>query len=332
MVSTPGSYSLSGMLEDFNGGEITAASLPATSLPLGISTLTLHFNSINIRQHGANGPYVLTAVNLANNGDPNVYDWKANVYSTPGYLVTQFAGVQKIFLPLVQFISPPPPVKGISGQLKKSGSPAAGINLELRFWNGSSYSTQASTTTDADGRYIFNSAPTLSAGQWYYVLYSNSTAAPNPGEGYLSYWYGNKLTSYTAGTDAVGGDFDLADVPQASPASNASVNLPANFCWTKRNIASDNYRIVFYDPVTQTYAMSGYLGSDAGCFNLGGLPSDWPSGRKYEWWLRVYQGTNPDAAPYNWGSSHFSRYVTINFSGGSPTDENGLQIVPTGEK
>ena len=61
----------------------------------------------------------------------------------------------------------------ISGRVLYNGSPAGGVGLEMRFYNGSAWSTQASTTTAGNGTYQFTNLPSLSSGQSYYVRYLN---------------------------------------------------------------------------------------------------------------------------------------------------------------
>jgi len=119
--------------------------------------------------------------------------------------------------------------------------------------------------------------------------------------------------TYTAGTALPGGDFDVADIPLVSPADGASVTLPASFCWTPRNVPSDNYALVVYYPDNDETAMTSYLGH-VSCVTLTGLPPSWPSGATYLWWVEAYQGDDPDATPYNDGVSYGDREATINFT------------------
>ena len=61
-----------------------------------------------------------------------------------------------------------PGVTGINGWVTANGAPAAGHALQLRLWNGSVYSTQATATTDTAGRYSFSGVPGLAQGNAYY--------------------------------------------------------------------------------------------------------------------------------------------------------------------
>ncbi len=118
-----------------------------------------------------------------------------------------------------------------------------------------------------------------------------------------------------------GGDFDVADVLLASPADDAGVTLPAQFCWIPRTSVmansttntDNNYRLVFYDPQTERIALSDYVGGN-GCVTISGIPSDWPSGRQYQWWVRVYQGDDPANTPFDYGVAYGDRDVTIHYT------------------
>ena len=202
------------------------------------------------------------------------------------------------------------PTGSIYGVVTRGGAPAAGVQVQLqtRFGTGN-WSTVATTTTGPGGRYDFYSVPSLAAGQEYAVYYRG------PGAGYLYLWRANKITSYPSGAAAAGGDFDIADIPLVSPADGATVSLPARFSWTPRGIAGDNYQLIMFYPDASGLAGSEYLGG-ASFFDVGGLPAGWPSGASYVWWVRVYQGSNPDATPYNYGDCFGDREARINYSGG----------------
>jgi hypothetical protein len=209
-----------------------------------------------------------------------------------------------------------------------NGEPAAGLKLWLQFWNGAAWTEQATVTTAGDGSYNFIGAPSLATGQEYYVLYAN-TNDPNPGPGYLWNWYANSISSYTAGTAVAGGDFDVADIAFVSPADGASATLPATFCWTPRSASTDNYKLVFYNPATDKVASTDYLGY-VDCVTITGLPSGWPSGETYTWWVRAYQGADPDATPYNYGDAFGERDAVIQYSApvGGSGEGNLTYVVP----
>jgi hypothetical protein len=134
---------------------------------------------------------------------------------------------------------------GITGRVMQNGTPAGSVPLQLRFFNGTAWSTLASATTAADGTYAFTSAPTLGAGQKYYVRYQNVTQTA----GRLFLWSTRTLTAYTAGTALDLGSFDIGDVGLVSPPGGATVTLPNTFQWTRRSATpSDSYILELYDP------------------------------------------------------------------------------------
>ncbi len=201
-------------------------------------------------------------------------------------------------------------VGNINGRLTFNGAPAANIELDLCRWDGDSEPQCTSTQTTADGRYNFAGPAGLPGGQEYFVRFYQDGANANLGSGYVWEWYGNRITAYTAGQTVAGGDFDLADLALTSPAPNATVTLPTQFCVQPRGIAGDNY-VLYWDYMSaDKRAWGGFLGSQP-CYEMRGLPEGWPSGGSYRWSARVYQGSDPLAAPYNWAEAYYYANVTI---------------------
>jgi hypothetical protein len=137
----------------------------------------------------------------------------------------------------------------------------------------------------------------------YYVRYPN--VERNPAR--LSLWSSYQLTSYDAGSAADGGDFDIKNVALASPASGATVALPATFNWLRRGISDDSYRWELVDPSTGQRWISDFLG-DVDSFTLTDLPSEVAYGKAYVWQMRVYNQPQDDL---NYGVSYYSRIVTF---------------------
>jgi hypothetical protein len=164
------------------------------------------------------------------------------------------------------------------------------------------------------------------------VRYLNTPDNPNPGPGHLWSWLGDRIATYTTGTAMPGGDFDVADIPLVSPTNGASVTLPAAFCWTPRSVLSDNYRLLLYYPDADQTAATDYLGY-VPCVNVTGLPSGWPSGTTYVWWVQAYQGDDPDSTPYNFGDSYGDREVIISFTDANSESKDGaLRLLAPGGK
>ncbi|NOZ06705.1 MAG: hypothetical protein GXP41_10210 [Chloroflexi bacterium] len=202
----------------------------------------------------------------------------------------------------------PAPPTGIHGRVSYNGAAAADIELRLRYYDGSSWSTAATTNTDCNGRYVFTGVSGLGAGQKYYVRYGSNATLSN----YLSNWYGPDILAYTAGTRLYGGDFDIANVNLVSPAPGASLPLPVTFNWQQRGIATDTYRWYFFDPGSSDAWITNDLGN-AGSFTLTGFPTGVQAGKEYGWYVRVYRG------PYSFGPSFYYRRVTfLSSSASSP--------------
>jgi hypothetical protein len=212
--------------------------------------------------------------------------------------------IKQIFLPMIRRACS----IGICGHVTLNGAPAAGASLELRFFNGSSWSTLATTTTNANGDYSFLGMPGLGPGQRYYVRYRNTGGVP----GRLWFWGTRTLTSYAAGSDVEIGNFDIADIPLVSPPAGATVALPYTFQWVRRPATpSDTYELDLYDPTDgDPYAYTNLLGYVNGV-TITGLPSGFSPGALYVWEIWVY---SPDGG---FGISYESRAVTFSNTGAS---------------
>ncbi len=203
----------------------------------------------------------------------------------------------RVYLPLI--FRPRP---GIYGRVTESGVPAAGIPLELRFYNGSTWSSIASTNTQSDGWFAFTSAPSLSSGQSYYVRYQNMTGANR-----LWTWHTRILDTFVAGSSSYMGDFDVANISLLSPANNVSVSLPRIFQWSIRPATpSDTYEFNLYAPSTgsphfYTDPPLGYLGS----YTLNTLPAGFNVGQDYAWEIWAY---SPDGG---YGISYETRMISF---------------------
>jgi hypothetical protein len=189
---------------------------------------------------------------------------------------------------------------GIFGTVTFRGTGAAGIELELRHWDGHEWSTASTGFTDGEGRYSFTGLPSLGLNQAYYVRFRRGSLDDR----YLSYWLAPLIGSYTAGDSVAGGDFDVANVELVSPAYGATVSLPATFAWQPRGIATDSYRLYLYDPYGETNWLSPDLGA-TDSFELTSLPTGFAYGNPYRWYIRVYNG------PDSYGVTHYYRQVTF---------------------
>lgn len=137
-------------------------------------------------------------------------------------------------------------IPGIYGRVTQNGVAASGVPLDLRFYDGSAWSTARSTTTNSDGMYVFLDVPTIFPGQYYYVLYQN----PGDNPSRLWTWHTRAIGPYTSGDTVSIGSFDLATVALVSPPHGATGPIPVTFTWTPRpSSPTDSYEIDFYDSI-----------------------------------------------------------------------------------
>jgi len=217
-----------------------------------------------------------------------------------------------------------PAPQGIYGRVTYNGSAAAGIPLQLRHYNGSSWSTQTATTTDSDGRYRFQGVPSLASGAKYSVLFGRNTTNSD----WVSFWVNPDITDYTAGSAVLGGNFDLANIALSSPAHGYSTVLPISFQWAKRSVSGDTYRWLMFDPDTDDSWITSDLGP-ASSFALTALPSGATYGKLYGWWVRAYQGAN--SYGYSFEARGFTMLSAASSADGpaaSAQQETGLSGVP----
>lgn len=181
-------------------------------------------------------------------------------------------------------ISNGPP--GISGRVTANGAPVGGVSLQLRFYDGTTWSTISTVTTAKDGLFSFLYAPGLAPGQKLYVLYRNRSHVQD----YLWLWATRELTAYAGNSTAVIGDFDIADVRLFVPAPESLVGLPTTFHWIPRpTTGDDSYEFNLYDPTDgvpyfYTVLPLGYTNRYA----LTGFPPDFLPYTPYAWEVWVY--------------------------------------------
>jgi hypothetical protein len=202
---------------------------------------------------------------------------------------------------------------GIHGRVTLNGAAAGGVALQLRYFNGATWSTYTSTVTAGDGSYAFTTAPTLGTGQKLYVRYQNVTQTA----GRLFLWSTRTVTAYSAGTALDLGSFDIGDVGLISPAAGASVSLPSAFQWTRRPATpSDSYIVEIYDPSDyQPRWLSPVLGY-ADTYILNSLASALATYTPYAWDIVI---SSPDGGS---GVSRVARLVQFTNRGGTLGDDD----------
>ncbi len=200
--------------------------------------------------------------------------------------------------------------RGLYGRVTKGSAAATGVALHLQRWDGANSVTVATTTTAADGGYVFTGVPSLPSGAIYYVVYSNSSDSSA-----VSAWYGPDVAIYTAGASVPAGDFDIANVYVLSPAPGAAVTFPATFTWQPRGLGEDNYQLIFQDNETGERWQTGELGN-VGSVTVPGLGEGMVYGKPYYWLMRVYHD------PESYGYSYYKRSVTFQASTAGAGAEN----------
>lgn len=202
-------------------------------------------------------------------------------------------------------ITPTPTVTtsggGLYGRITKGGAAAGGVALGLRRVDVGGDVQIATTTTGADGRYAFTGIASLPAGASYYVLFGPNSADPTA----LSFWYGPKVTSYTAGAGVPAGDFDIANVTLLSPANNATVSLPVTFTWNRRNLSGDTYQVVFYDYAAGKWFWTTGNPADTGSYTLQSLPPGMAYNWTYYWLIGVFRGAD------SFGFTYYMQGITF---------------------
>jgi len=213
-----------------------------------------------------------------------------------------------VFLPFVSRTPPP----GIYGRITCAGEPLPGITLTLWHFDVISrgYVLFRYTETQNDGSYRFSGLPSLpqDPGAMYYVTYENGDHGNADNPAYLGYWLAPAITSYEAGQNVSGGDFDLANVGKLTPAGGATVPFPVTFTWEPRPTSpEDSYTFEVYwqgeyyrHPWFTEFDL-GYVGA----YTLDTLPYDFAYQQEYEWNLRIRW---PDGS---YGSGYAGRTVTF---------------------
>lgn len=254
----------------------------------------------------------LSFADLDNDGQNELLFGSERLIQSNEMLLTEKV-VHQSFTPIINKSLIP---RGIFGTVKDNSLPAAGVDLSLRFFNGSAWSTIAQTKTDANGYYAFKGVPELAAGQAYYVLYQNT---PYGDYTRLWTWHTRIITTYNQWIEVPIGNFDLHNVSLRDPIDNSLVTLPAYFSWTTRPFSpDDSYELNIFDyetgnPYFYTDPPLGYSWN----YYLYSLPPGFIPGKMYVWEVWVY---SPDGG---FGISYYLNRVT--FTNYGPTAARASQ-------
>jgi hypothetical protein len=199
----------------------------------------------------------------------------------------------------------------LTGRITEQGTPVYGTEVWLRYHDGSSWSTYATTTTNANGEYQFDTLPPLSGDQRYYVRWPNSYGIVY----WLSSWICWEISATTVDPSYFRCDFDIDGIDLLTPASASTVAIPRVFTWSQRAITSESYQWHVADPSDNApWAWTDRLGYVGG-INLTGLSGGFTTNTWYGWWIRVY-GSN------GFGTSFYYNWVSFTNLGSAP--ESGL--------
>jgi uncharacterized repeat protein (TIGR01451 family) len=207
----------------------------------------------------------------------------------------------RTYLPLIIKSKP-----GIWGKVSYNGEPVSSVQLNLYFYNGSSWINWNYTLTNTDGSYVFDTMPALESGQAYYVRFRNFSTTPN---GRLAAWYSRVITQYSTGSSYDLGTIDIGDVPLISPAPGATVPLPMTFSWYPRaTTTEDNFQFELFDPSGTSDFVSPLLGFVTS-YQLTSLPSGFSTNKTYSWSVLV---RDPEGGA---GVAYYYNPVTFSNSG-----------------
>ena len=221
-------------------------------------------------------------------------------------------GCQRTYLPFVA----KSPATGLYGFVTDDGLPADGVDLELRYYDGSTWSTRATTSTAADGKYLFQDVPSLLPGEYYYGRYVNPNSSTS---NRLLTWHTQTLSTYRIGTNFNLGNFDLADVVGQSPSSGQALTLPYTFTWTKRPATpSDSYELEIFDLDNDPYFSTPQLGY-ADSHALGAMPTGFSPNETYYWDIQVHSPDGGFGASFSLYAFTFANAAAAHRDGESPT-------------
>ncbi|MFZ1755164.1 MAG: hypothetical protein WAU10_15545 [Caldilineaceae bacterium] len=218
----------------------------------------------------------------------------------------------------------PPSTTGINGQVLNKGIGLAGIQVGLfacanvgrEGCDPEAQTPLTTTKTVAGGSYNFAGVASLPAGQEYFVFYLNDEAGGNTADDTLLYrWYGQSITSYTAGNSASGGTFDIGEVLLQAPSDGITATLPLTFTWTARPaVTGESYAWSLFDLDTglticesaPANATSFALTSAFFNENCTGVQP----GMEYGWFVWAVNGTDFETAA-GYGDSYYVGVLTF---------------------
>lgn len=206
-----------------------------------------------------------------------------------------------VFLPIIDRPVTQPSHE-MHGRVIMNGEAASDVPLDLRFFNGLTWSTLSSVTTSSDGSYILNNVPDLNDGEAYSIRYINSNSIP----GLLDSWSTRPIKVYTERGNVGFSDFDIIDLPITSPPSGIAATLPITFEWSTRTTSlSDWYAFVLYDPTDGDPSFIAYPYQHTNGVILHSLPSGFSYNTQYAWAIWIMSPEESIGVPSE------ARYITF---------------------
>jgi photosystem II stability/assembly factor-like uncharacterized protein len=222
---------------------------------------------------------------------------------------------------------------GIYGQMRSKGEGIEGISLLLRQCPSSGCGSDmeaskvATITSGANGYYSFAGIPSLPADNVYFVFYYNHSKGGNtPDDRYLWRWYAPAISSYTAGSNVAGGDFDIGELNLLVPTTD-TVTLPVTFEWSMRGISGETYSWELFDlgtGQTKCYLPPSLVNQvELTETDLLGVCNG-SYGTKYGWFVWVIDGDSWETNN-GYGDSYYYQEITFQSGAGPslPTVING---------
>ena len=213
-----------------------------------------------------------------------------------------------------------------SGIITNNGVPVPNHEVDLRFFDGSVWSTYDTQVTNPSGAFYFTNLPTLTIGQTYYARWFNNLDDPN----HLGAYYCDTIDADNIDSGLLTCDFNIHNVFHVSPAIDATVRLPNTFEWTLRSTTSDSYELDIADtddddPWWWTDPPLGYTNT----YRLTSLPTGFQTNLEYAWFMGVY-GIN------GMGFSYYYRSITFQNTGnvivGPELPINNLKVLQRKER
>ncbi len=299
-----GTHEVTGRLVNAQHREAAWTSQTFYASAPGLYTVDLYFSGSEIGNSQIDGPYLLTDFSILNQNTAG-YVLLDDIYTTKVYRFIQFEGAAyRIYSPIILANSGGSNTTPLTGQVTQDGLPIAGIQVELRYDNGSGFSTFDSTYTDSNGNYTFTSPPELQLYQTMYVRYINPESNPDR----LTHWACNEIDSTTDSADARHCDFDIKNIILFTPVHTARVTLPTMFWWGTRGLSGDDYELNIENmlngsPWWWTNPSLGYTDN----YTLNTLPTDFYLDTTYGWYMWVY-------TPNGYGISYYYHEITFTMS------------------